>query len=224
MSTYKNGIETKKKLIQCVCSAFENGTVSDLKIRDIAKQAGCAPSSVYQHFENMDKLIAVASVCFLDTYTLEYSQMLNRVKNIKDSYLTGWDIFCKHAFARPDIYYKLFWEYSDEVFEEAVTEYYEIFPLTPPEELPAQYYLTFLSGNVVERDYVYLRSMASQGIISIEDAHYMSIVSTSIARNYLGNCILRPDTNREKAKEDCMKAIRTTLKLVMDNYQSSGKR
>ncbi len=77
MSTYKNGERTKKQLIEYVYAELLSNPVSSLKIRDVAKKSGCAPSSIYQHFSSLDELIAVASVKFLDEYTFAYSKMLN---------------------------------------------------------------------------------------------------------------------------------------------------
>ena len=40
MSTYKNGLQTKKQLIERTYDALLSNRISDLKIRELAKQAG----------------------------------------------------------------------------------------------------------------------------------------------------------------------------------------
>lgn len=219
MSTYKNGMQTKKQLIACTYTALLSHNASELKIRDLAKQAGCSISSVYQQFTNLDELIAVSSVKFLDEYATEYSEMLSANHDIADSYLQGWELFCKHAFNRPDIFYRLFWDLHTIDLEEAVTQYYGLFPLTPPEEYSIQYYLTFLTGDVVERDYVLMRTMTSQGLVTAEDAHYVSTVVTSMARTFLADCRRADEKKRNESRKQCMDLVRYTLKLALDRHR-----
>ncbi len=219
MSAYKNGVETKKRLIECTYAALLENRASELRIRDLAKQSGCAPSSVYQHFESIEELIAVASVKFLDEYTMEYSRMLNEVKDLVSSYLQGWELFCKFAFKRPDIFSYLFWELNGLDLEDIVTKYYSIFPLTPPQVYSAQYYLTFFEGDIQMRDFVLMRTMASKHLVTVEDARYVSIVTTSIARNFLADCRNAGEEEREKAAAQCMELVRYTLNMALDRYQ-----
>ena len=224
MSTYKNGLQTKKQLIERTYDALLSNRISDLKIRELAKQAGCAASSVYQHFSSLENLIAVASIKFLDEYTLAYSKMLNESTDIVKSYLDGWKLFCKFAFHRPDIFHHLFWGLDAADLEEVMTQYYSIFPLNPPKIYSIQYYLTFLTGDVVERDFMLMRTMASQGLVTVEDARYVSIAVTSIARNLLADCRNAGEEEREKASEQCMELVRHTLNLALNNchYQNSS--
>ena len=41
MSTYKNGLQTKKQLIERTYDALLSNRISDLKIRELAKQGLC---------------------------------------------------------------------------------------------------------------------------------------------------------------------------------------
>ncbi len=223
MSTYKNGLQTKKQLIEHTYRALLSNRVSELKIRDLAKQSGCAPSSVYQHFSSLNNLVTVASIKFLDEYTLAYSKMLNESTDIIESYLNGWELFCKFAFKRPDVFHHLFWGLNASDLEDAITQYYDIFPLNPPKIYSIQYYLTFLTGDVAERDFMLLRTMASQGLISVEDAHCISILTTSVARNFLADCRNTDEANREKSKARCMELIRHTLKMALNSCRFQDK-
>ncbi len=219
MSTYKNGERTKKQLIEYVYAELLSNPVSSLKIRDVAKKSGCAPSSIYQHFSSLDELIAVASVKFLDEYTFAYSKMLNESEDLIDSYLQGWELFCKFAFGRPDIFYHLFWDLNTFDLEEAMSKYYAVFPLNPPKAYSIQYYLTFLIGDIVERDFVLMRTMASQHLVTVEDARYVSVVTTSIARNLLADCRTAGGQEKKEAGARCMKLVRYTLDMVLEHYK-----
>lgn len=219
MSTYKNGERTKKQLIEYVYAELLSNPVSSLKIRDLAKKSGCAPSSIYQHFSSLDELIAVASIKFLDEYTFAYSKMLNESKDLIDSYLQGWELFCKFAFGRPDIFYRLFWDLNTLDLEEAMAKYYAIFPLNPPKVYSIQYYLTFLIGDIVERDFILLRTMASQHLVTIEDARYVSIVTTSIARNLLADCRNADEEKKKETSAKCMELVRYTLNMALESYK-----
>ena len=218
--SYKKGTQIKIRLIECTYAALLSRQTSDLKIRDLAEQAGCAPSSVYQHFSGLDELIATASIKFLDEYTAAYSEMMDRTDDVVESYLQGWEIFCKFAFERPDIYTYLFWDLKHFDFEEAMVKYYSLFPVTPPtSSFSIQYYLTCYSGDVVERDFVLMRMMASQHLVSIEDAHYVSVAVTSIARNLLMDCIKADAQERKEAAGRCMELVSFTLHMALDNYK-----
>lgn len=223
MSTYKNGEQTKKQLIVCTYEALLTKNASDLKIRELAKQAGCSISSVYQQFTNLEELIAVASIKFLDEYTMDYSEMLSGNKNVVDSYLLGWEAFCKYAFRRPDIFYRLFWDLYTIDLEEAMTQYYSLFPLQPPKEYAIQYYLTFFTGDVVDRDYVLMRTMASQGLVSVEDARYVSIATTSIARNLLADCRNADEEKRQESSKRCYELVKYTLNMALDHHKLKNK-
>ncbi|MGI6010915.1 MAG: TetR/AcrR family transcriptional regulator [Ruminococcus sp.] len=223
MSTYKNGIQTKKQLIEHTYNALLSNRVSELKVRDLAKKSGCAPSSVYQHFSSLNNLVTVASIKFLDEYTLAYSKMLNESTDIIESYLNGWELFCKFAFKKPDVFYHLFWGLDALDLEEAIMQYYSVFPLNPPKIYSIQYYLTFLTGDVVERDFMLMRTMASQGLVTVEDARYVSIVVTSIARNFLAGCRNTSETEREKARAQCMELVRYTLNMALNSCRYQNK-
>ncbi len=219
MSTHKSSKQIKKRLIECVYTELLSNPVSALKVRDLAKKSGCAPSTIYQHFSNLDELIAVASIKFFDDYASEYSKMLDEHRDLIDSYLRGWELFCEFAFGRPDIYYHLFWDLNACDLEEAIGKYYSVFPLKPPEVYSVQYYLTFLGGDVVERDHVLMRSMASHCLVSIEDARYVSIVVTSIARSLLADCRGAGEEERKEASARCMGLVRHTLDMALDLYR-----
>lgn len=206
-------------MIECVYTELLTNPISALKVRDVAKKSGCAPSSIYQHFSSLDELIAVASVKFFDEYSAEYSKMFDEHRDLIDSYLRGWELFCEFAFGRPDIYYHLFWDLDANDLEEAIGKYYSIFPLNPPEVYSVQYYLTFLAGDVVERDYVLMRSMASHCLVSIEDARYVSVVVTSIARSLLADCREASEAERKAASVRCMELVRHTLNMALDIYK-----
>ncbi len=223
MSTYKNGERTKKQLIECVYAELLANPVSSLKIRDVAKKSGCAPSSIYQHFSSLDELIAVASIKFMDEYTFAYSKMLSESKDLIDSYLQGWELFCKFAFGRPDIFYHLFWDLNTFDLEEAMVKYYAVFPLKPPKVYSIQYYLTFLIGDVVERDFVLMRTMASQNLVTLEDARYVSVVTTSIARSLLADCRDAGEQEKQEAAARCMELVRYTLDMALERHRLKNR-
>lgn len=216
MANYKNGERTKKQLIDYVYNELLTNPVSSLKIRELARKTGYAPSSIYQHFSSLKELIAIASIKFLDEYTFEYSKMLNESKDLIESYLQGWELFCKFAFGRPDIFYHLFWDLGEDDLDEALSKYYAVYPLNAPEAYSVHYYLTFLVGNIVERDYVLVRTMVGQKLVLSDDAHYVSVVTTSIARNLLAECINANEYERKQASERCMELVKHTLYLVLE--------
>lgn len=126
---------------------------SSLTVRDLARENGCSPAALYKHFDSLEYLITVASVRFLDGYMREYANLLDSDKDFLEIYIQGWELFDKHAFHRPDIYYRLFWGEDNSIFGNAFQDYFELFPFKGSEKYTAHYYTLLFNENLQERFY-----------------------------------------------------------------------
>lgn len=207
MAVYSNGIETKKQLILQTYKQLQEKDASELRVRSIAQKSGCTASTLYGHFDSLEYLITVASIHFLSTYMKEYGKNLSSGAPEKKTYFEGWEIFNKHAFNRPDIFYRLFWgQYQDE-FENALQEYFELFPFPGPEKHTAQFYLIYFNSNFQQRDFLLLRSLANQKLIKDDDAFYLSEINNLISKSLINEAIGKDRTTRKDMEQKCNELI-----------------
>ena len=212
MAVYSNGIETKKQLILQTYKELQKKDASELRVRSIAQKSGCTASTLYGHFDSLEYLITVASVHFLSTYMKEYSDLLSSGKLEKQTYFTGWELFDKHAFNRPDIFYRLFWGQYQNEFENAIQEYFELFPFPGPEEHTAQFYLIFFSSSLQERDFLLLRSLANQKLLTYDDAVYLSDINNLISKSLILEAIGKDQATRRNMEKKCNELIISSYK------------
>ena len=64
--------ERKKKYIQIASRILEQEGPEGINIRRIAKEAGCTSAVLYKHFDNLDHLLVLASVKFLEPYISDF--------------------------------------------------------------------------------------------------------------------------------------------------------
>ena len=151
------------------------GDASTLTVRDLSRENNCSVAALYKHFDSLEYLITVASVRFLDEYMREYAKILDDGTDFLKVYLDVWELFNHYAFARPDIYYRLFWGEDNSIFGNAFQDYFELFPFHGSEKYTAHYYTLLFNENIQERDFMMLRRIESAGQITGEDAWLLAI-------------------------------------------------
>lgn len=221
MAVYRNGIETKRKLVSEMYSDLHVKNASEIKIRDIAEKCDCSPAGVYRHFENLEYLIMVSSVMFLFDYEIEYRELLEREDDPFEIIIKSWHIFNKHCFDRPDIFYRLFWGPHHEMFEQAVRECEGLFPIEGPARNHEIFFLTLYSGDVAERDYNVLRAATKLKLISDDDARFLCDSNALILKGSLVGELEGDFESRKKAERDCNWLIERNYQNVLgDIYKS----
>lgn len=218
MAVYSNGIATKKLLVAVTYQQLLQKDASEIRVRDIAEMSGCSPATIYRHFETLEYLIVVSSMRILDAYTVEYGELIDRALDPVNTYREGWLLFDRHAFSRPDIYLRLFWGPYNESFESAAQEYYELFPYSGSTRNTAYFFIMFFNGSMQKRDYMALRNIANVGLITTDDALYLSQVNTIIAKGMIEDSIGLDIPEREKMREDCDSLICRGVERAMGQH------
>lgn len=218
MAVYSNGIETKQNFILAAYDQLRTADVSQLTVRELTGRLGYSPASLYRHFKSLEYLIVVASVRFLDTYFSEFCALVDGEEEIFLCYLNGWRLFNKHAFARPDIYYRLFWGEYNNQFCNAIQEYFELFPLSQSQHFPYLYSL-FFSNNIQQRDYMVLQQAARQNLLTEEEALYFSRTNSLIAKGTLLEAISANPEKRRQCEAECNQLIAQNLSRANTLYQ-----
>lgn len=92
MANYNKGIETKQKFILFTHRKLKEQSSAELTVRDLAQECGYSPAALYRHFGSMEDLIAVSSVCFLEKYIADYTNLVDDNDNFLTIYLKGWTL------------------------------------------------------------------------------------------------------------------------------------
>ncbi|MGL6201919.1 MAG: TetR/AcrR family transcriptional regulator [Lachnospiraceae bacterium] len=203
MAVYTKGYETKRKFVTLAYEKLLEKNVSEVTVRELASEKGYSAPAIYKHFESLEYLIVIASVKFLDEYMCEYGKLLDSDQDLRKIYIDGWRLFNKYTFARPDIYYRLFWGQYNMNYTDAVQEYYELFPFSGSKKYPAYYYLTQYNNDIYQRDFLVLRRIANQGLMSEDDAEFLSRSNPLIVKGMLLESMDQKPEERKKLEKEC---------------------
>lgn len=211
MAGYSKGNETKRKFVLSTYAKLCQGDASTLTVRDLSRENNCSVAALYKHFDSLEYLITVASVRFLDEYMREYARILDDGTDFLQVYLDVWELFNHYAFARPDIYYRLFWGEDNSIFGNAFQDYFELFPFPGSEKYTAHYYTLLFNENIQERDFMMLRRIESAGQITGEDAWFFSYTNPLIAGGLLKDAVAMGEERRREQERLCNRLIRENM-------------
>ena len=64
----RNGHLTKQEYVDVTCKMIEEEGIENVSIRKIAQRVGCDSAVLYRHFANLDYLLMVGCIRFLEEY------------------------------------------------------------------------------------------------------------------------------------------------------------
>ena len=202
-------INRKKKYIQITSHILETEGLEGIKIRRIAEAAGCTSAVLYKHFQNLDHLIMLASVKFLEPYILKFRETITRsdITSIQMD-LILWKVFIKESFANKPYYEMMFFSDQQEQLEDYVYEYYHLFP-DSVKDVDGFGASIIFSNNLREREFIRLRRAANAGLITMNDASLLSRLATAVFKGMFVDYPYSPEDQGalELASEDCYKLI-----------------
>ncbi len=110
----------------------ENG-IQSVSARTLGSRIGMNSALIYRYFRDIDEVILFACVHALQEYTADMvnsSLILNEENDSYDAdiFLLSWEIFCKHAFSRPEEFNILFFSRHSADLPNVVKEYLDLFP------------------------------------------------------------------------------------------------
>ncbi len=173
----------KKYLIEETQDLIENEGFQAATLRKIGDQTGYNTATIYGYFKDLNELLLYSSVKFLKSYNSELSAKLDDKMNAVERYICVFQIFCKHTFSRPEIYYNMFYGKNGKNLGEILSDYYALFP----EEL-GDYDEAVNSmlrcGDIIERERYITAPIWKEGFITQEDAHHLAEMAI-FAHEYL---------------------------------------
>ena len=151
----------KADLITAAYTLLAENRPQDLSIRAIAAAADCTTGAVYRHFDNVDHLLAVASVKFLEDYMVDLNDILLKDDDPLQQHIEMWRSFGKQAFANVDVFDMMFWQVGDDVLNDAIFSYYQEFPESW-RKLSGFQVMVFFNSSLRERNLLTLNRCMAQ--------------------------------------------------------------
>ncbi len=197
--------------IEATNKIIEEDGIEGVNIRKVADLAGYNSATLYNYFENLDHLIFFASMKFLKDYALDLPKYINESDNPLDRYLKIWECFCVHSYNNPRIYYTLFFDKYSDGINDAVKDYYSIFPEELGDEnqdmLPM-----LLEKSIFARDLAALEDCARAGILKKGDLMEVNEMIILLYQSMLMRVLINEDSyTLEEVLEKTLKYIKKTI-------------
>jgi AcrR family transcriptional regulator len=178
-----------KYYIEATYKIMEEEGIDMVTIRKISDIAGYNSATLYNYFENLDHLIAFASLKYLKSYADNLIHYTKKAKNSYDKYLLIWECFCYYSFQNPILYHKIFFEEFGNNLNVALREYYAIFPdeLAPDYDIDLKNML--LQYNIYDRTAQSLEKCVRDKYFNQSDIHKISELSLLIYEGMLDRII-----------------------------------
>lgn len=181
-------LEKKRLFVETTYNILNEEGPEGIKIRRLAKELGCTSTVIYRYFDNLDHLIALASIRFLDEYITDFRNLVSDPEILTDPYalnLRMWDCLGHHAFKNIPIYENLFFGQYQHSLGEVIFEYYQLFLDDSKQDFDGYSVSILFNDDLFQRDYVLLRRAASMGTITIQEAESLSQMETYIFHGIL---------------------------------------
>ncbi len=170
-----------------------------LSARSVAEAAGFNAGSIYNYFDGMDHLENTASIYFTEDYALDLSRAAKKADTGLEVYIVMWEIFLKHAFKKPFIFYNVFYSAIAQTDKHNLfKEYYEMFP----DKYPHNNSLIELMLNLDKtqnRGKFVLDKCVEEGSIKLEHLEYINHIHIGYTKMVL-NDIVKSDLYRPSKK------------------------
>lgn len=182
--------KTKENFINVAIEIIKQKGVGGLTARLVAEKAGYNVASIYNYFKNLDYLENLASIHFTKDYANELTSKTYMIQNGLEIYIIMWELFLKHAFKDPYLYYNVFYSATTQAKDvNLFKEYYDIYQEEKPTD--GGYILGMMEiDNTYNRGLYVLEQCCEEGSINcdmkeyINDIHigYTSHIFTSMVK------------------------------------------
>lgn len=150
--------------------------IENVSIRKVAARAGFNSATMYLYFKDIDELITLASMSYLENYCRTLAADLSQMKTPLDTYIHTWKVFCQYAFTYPDVFYHLFYKPHSTPLEETVHRYYQIYP-HQLDHISGTLYHMLYSGTLENRNRQVLLPLAEEGMIRLEHVDMINVMT-----------------------------------------------
>ena len=90
-------INKKQQFINCAYEILQTEGIAHLSIRRLAKEMGCTSTVLYSYFDNVEHLITIASVRYLEGYIADFKRITNENRDPLELNIKLWERFSTYA-------------------------------------------------------------------------------------------------------------------------------
>ncbi|BCX80145.1 TetR/AcrR family transcriptional regulator [Campylobacter sp. 19-13652] len=154
-----------KYFIDAANEIINRDGVSSVTIRNAASLAGYSSATLYNYFDNLTHLIFLSILDQLDEYNKALKKAISKSSNSLEVYMQVCACFCEYAYAKPEIYWLLFFAHGEGKFDAYLKQYYEIFPDKIAKASPLFLDKMFHSNNIYDRSFFMLERCVNDGYL-----------------------------------------------------------
>lgn len=158
--------------------------IENVSIRKVASLAGFNSATMYLYFKDIDELITLASMSYLENYCRTLAADIPQMKTPLDTYIHTWEVFCQYAFTYPNVFYHLFYKPHSAPLEETIHRYYQIYP-HQLDNISGTLHHMLYSGALENRNRQILLPLVEQGMIRAEDVDMINALTVCYFRRLL---------------------------------------
>ncbi|MGN1266570.1 MAG: TetR/AcrR family transcriptional regulator [Dorea sp.] len=213
-SNYFKGL-TRRDYIQKVQEIIKRDGDSNISIRKIAKELGCSSAALYRYFESKEELVYYLNLKVLESYIARLNEAQKNWKNPWDIYVGVWDCYCKEAFAHPDEFNILFFKHNNAMLNQAIREYYEMFP-DNIQHTNRFFWEMLNTSDFLGRDFEMCKKCVEAGVITYENAVRLNRMVCMIYKGYFKTVYdERPEeATLDVLRKQCIRDIERIVKML----------
>ncbi len=125
----KQKYRTMRYFIDATKEIAEVEGIDKLTIRNIADRAGYNSATIYNYFENLDSLVALAMIDSVTDYLYGFDQILNSDYDPIMALLLSWRVYAECSFPNPEVYEYVFASKHSDYVLSKLELYFETFPI-----------------------------------------------------------------------------------------------
>lgn len=200
--------------VEAAGQIIQSKGVSAVTIRGVSNKAGYTSATLYNYFDNLNHLIFLSAMKYMEEYNNEISNRVVGCKNSIEAYLVVCQCFCEYSFRNPEIYSLLFFTGQNGKVEEYTRQYYELFGIDEKSH-PHPLSKIVNINNISRRSFVMVMDCVNDGYISHQNALDFNEIAMLIYRGILED-VQNGKLTAQSATEKNMKFYRQLLGLYIN--------
>ncbi|OKL37784.1 TetR/AcrR family transcriptional regulator [Domibacillus mangrovi] len=204
--------------IEAAATIIEEKGIEHVTARGVADIAGYTSSTIYNYFKELSHLIFFASMRFLDDYNKDLSTYTQKAQTPLDKYLVSWECFCKHSFAKPQIYHAIFISDLGEHPNELIKHYYSVYS-NDFDKFPDQLKNIMLEHDIAKRSKPLLIEATQNENFNEENIDFLLQVAVLVWKGMLTTIL---NNRLSYSPEQATKVTMDYIKEITLKYQNSN--
>ena len=170
--------------IKAAAQIIDEDGADQVSIRKVAALAGYNSATMYLYFKDIDELVTLSCVSYLEGYCRELAADADLMQTDLQTYFHTWEVFCRYAFSQPQIFNHLFFGSHSVPLNEIVDRYYRIYP-DFLDSLDGTVHDMLLQGDLSDRNLQVLRPLVGDGVVAADKLELVNSLTLGYFRTLL---------------------------------------